>query len=339
MAVPQINIAIAGLGRIGQVHLQTLKTLSHRVNLVAVCDTDPLSAAPHVDAPYQHYHDYQQMLGSHRIDAIIIATPTPTHYDMIELAFSRGIHILCEKPLAPTLPQIKALHQFSERSKLKLQIGFNRRFDPNFAAIHRGITEGKIGDVHVIKVTSRDPAPPSREYLEASGGIFHDMTIHDIDMCRYMAAAEVTEVYARGAVRIDEAFAEVGDVDTAVVHLSFADGTMAIIDNSRQASYGYDQRLEVFGSAGMLQAQNNTQHNTQLYTQDGLHGSPLFDFFMDRYPSSFVAEVEAFVDAIIEKTDVLISAEDAYYATAIATACVLSLKENRVVKMSEVIGG
>jgi myo-inositol 2-dehydrogenase/D-chiro-inositol 1-dehydrogenase len=325
-----INIGLVGMGRIGQVHMQHLLNGKSNAQLKAVSDPD-VSTKPKFTQKIRYYEDYSDMLQSEDLNAVIICTPTPLHFDMIEEAFSYGLHVFCEKPLDQYLDKIKKAHQFSLKSKLCLQVGFNRRFDPNFKNIFDQVQKGAIGDVHILKITSRDPSPPSLAYLKSSGGIFMDMTIHDFDMARYLVGSEVTKVFAQGGVLVDEAFNEANDIDTAIIQLQFENGSLGVIDNSRQAIYGYDQRVEVFGSKGMLQANNNSPFNTIFHRAEGSQNPKPYDFFMDRYKDSFRYEIDAFINSILNSTLPEVTASDAYKATALAIAAKESLLTNRPV--------
>lgn len=327
----KIKLAVVGLGRIGKVHLQNLLTSITGAEVRAICDGDVKRTSVYQNTAIKAYSDYSTMLRSEALDAIIICTPTPLHFDMIEEAFSLGLHIFCEKPLDKDLSNIKKLHQFSTKSKLKLQVGFNRRFDSNFRHIHLQVKDKLIGDPHILKITSRDPAPPSLQYLKSSGGMFMDMTIHDFDMARYIVGSEVKEVFAKADVLIDPMFHEAEDIDTAVIMLDFENGAKAVIDNSRKAVYGYDQRLEIFGSKGMLMADNKHLHNTQHFNESGATSPRPYDFFMDRYADSFKNELQQFIDALLENKDTIVDGKDAFNATAIALAAYESIKLNKPV--------
>ena len=236
-----------------------------------------------------------------------------------------------------SLDVIKGAIEAVEKAGVKLMVGFNRRFDPNFFKIKQLVVEGKIGEPHILKITSRDPAPPPAEYSATSGGMFMDMTIHDFDMARYITGSEVTEVYAKSAVLVDPAIGRAGDVDTAVITLSFANGAIGVIDNSRKAVYGYDQRVEIFGSKGMICADNNFPENHRYFSDDGVHGSLPLNFFMDRYLEAYANEMKIFCDAVINDKELPVSGTDGLMSVAIALAAKKSQGENRPVKLSEII--
>jgi myo-inositol 2-dehydrogenase/D-chiro-inositol 1-dehydrogenase len=223
------------------------------------------------------------------------------------------------------------------KAGVKLMVGFNRRFDPNFAKIKQLVTEGKIGDPHILKITSRDPAPPPAEYSAVSGGMFMDMTIHDFDMARFITGSEVVEVYTKASVMVDPAIGKAGDVDTAVITLTFANGAIGVIDNSRKAVYGYDQRVEIFGSGGMACADNNYPENHRYFSGDGVHGSLPLNFFMDRYLEAYANEMKIFCDAVVNNKPLPVSGNDGLMSVAVALAAKKSHKENRPVKLTEII--
>jgi len=216
-------------------------------------------------------------------------------------------------------------------------IGFNRRFDPNFLKVRQMVTDGKIGVPHILKITSRDPDPPSAEYAASSGGMFMDMTIHDFDMARYIVGSEVTEVYARASVLVDPAIGKAGDVDTAIITLTFANGAIGVIDNSRKAVYGYDQRVEIFGSKGMVSADNNYPENHRYFSSDGVHRSLPLNFFMDRYLEAYANEMKIFCEAVLDNIPIPVSGDDGIMSVAVAFAAKKSHLENRPVKISEII--
>lgn len=217
---------------------------------------------------------------------------------------------------------------------MTFQVGFNRRFDHNFKAVRQLVTDGKVGDVHIVKVTSRDPAPPPVEYVKVSGGLFLDMMIHDFDMVRYLSNSEVEEVFASGAVLVDPAIGEAGDVDTAVVTLKFKNGALGIIDNSRKAAYGYDQRVEVFGSKGCVTVENDTDNSTKLSTEESVTSLKPKYFFLERYKDSFIDEVNCFFDAIRNGTKPIVGSADGLNAVKVALAAKESLATGRPVKIT-----
>ena len=265
-----------------------------------------------------------------------MCSSTDTHARIVEEAATAGKHIFCEKPIDLDVGRVRSALDAVRAAGVALQIGFNRRFDHNFSTVQDKVTAGEIGQVHLVKITSRDPEPPPAEYVRVSGGLFLDMTIHDFDMARFLAGSEVIAVSAAGVVLVDPSIGEAGDIDTAVVTLWFENGAIGVIDNSRQAVYGYDQRVEVFGSAGMVQAENDTSARV---TRTGVEGSvsqkPLW-FFLERYTQAFLSESEAFVAALREGTAPRVTGEDGLKPILIGLAAQKSLREARVVRVEEI---
>ena len=332
----KVNIAIFGVGRIGKIHLKNLLRFPG-VNVVAVADTHyPADEFKKEFKEVFFSSNPEEVLALPAVEAVLICTPTSSHAAMIELALQSGKHIFCEKPVDLSLERTKALVDMANQSGVKLMLGFNRRFDPDFLQARKSIQAGRIGDIQIIKITSRDPGLPPLDYIKNSGGLFMDMAIHDFDMARYMMGKEVKEVYSRGLVLVDKQVGEVGDVDTALTTLIFEDDTYAVIDNSRKAIYGYDQRLELFGNMGMIQVENN-QHNRNIVSDaEGIHQSLPLDFFMDRYAASYLNEIQYFVDAISKNTPIPVSGDDGLKATIIAVAAKKSVLEGRPVAISEI---
>ena len=331
-----VIIGIIGAGRIGKLHADNLLKRVESAQLKAI--TDPYldeAWASSLNIPLTG-RDHRFMLDDPEIDAILIGSPSSEHaQQMIECA-QAGKHIFCEKPIAldPNIIQ-NALTEV-EKSGVKLQVGFNRRFDPNFAAVRKQVTSGVLGDPHVVRITSRDPAPPTTEYVTASGGLFLDMTIHDFDMARFLIGSEVTEIHAYGAVLVDPEIGKAGDIDTAVISLKFANGALGIIENSREAVYGYDQRVEVFGSKGTAMADNNTPTSMVILNESGMiRDKPLY-FFLERYQAAFVAEIQAFVDAVRDDKPTPVSGKDGLAPVLIALAAQESLKTEKPVKVASV---
>jgi myo-inositol 2-dehydrogenase/D-chiro-inositol 1-dehydrogenase len=254
----------------------------------------------------------------------------------VEAAAKKGKHIFCEKPLDLSLQRTAALVKIVKDANVKLMLGFNRRFDPDFMQAQKSVSEKRIGNVQIVKITSRDPGLPPIDYIKNSGGLFMDMAIHDFDMARYIMNKKVVEVYSKGLVLVDKEVASAGDIDTALTTLIFEDGTYAVIDNSRKAAYGYDQRLEIFGDWGMIQVKNN-HHNTNVISDArGIHHALPLDFFMDRYAKSYLKEMELFIDALVNDKEMPVTGEDGLAATLIAIAAKTSMQEGRPVKLSEI---
>ncbi|PYT18247.1 MAG: inositol 2-dehydrogenase [Acidobacteria bacterium] len=338
MSRGKLRFAVLGVGRIGKVHIANLATRIPDVEVLAIADVSAGEAAAvacRFGVP-QVFQDYKQLLKSVEVDAVVVCTPTNTHHDIIRDAVSAGKHVFCEKPVDLTLERIQRILQHVERSGVQLMVGFNRRFDPNFQKLHEIVKAGRIGTPEIVRITSRDPAPPPEQYLRAAGGLFLDMTIHDFDMARYLAGSDVVEVYAHATVLVDPVFRAVGDWDTAAVILRFENGAVGTIDNSRRAVYGYDQRAEVFGSAGMAAIGNNAPDNHVFFDRSGGHSSPPLDFFMERYTESYLREMQAFVDAVRDGKPVPVNGTDGLVAVAIGLTAAKSARENRPVPVSEI---
>ncbi len=331
-----VTFGIIGAGRIGKLHADNLLSRVDGARLKAI--TDPFldedwAASRNIPLTGK---DHRILLDDPEIDAILIGSPSAEHaQQMIECA-EAGKHIFCEKPIALDPEIIKNALAEVDKSGVKLQVGFNRRFDPNFAAVQQQVVSGVLGDPHIIRITSRDPAPPPAEYVAGSGGMFLDMTIHDFDMARFLSSSEVTEVHAYGAVLVDPEIGKAGDIDTAVISLKFANGALGIIENSRKAVYGYDQRVEVFGAKGTAMADNNTPTSMIVLNESGtIRDKPLY-FFLERYKTAFISELQAFVDAIREDKPTLVSGKDGLVPVLIAMAAKESLKTGKPVQVVSV---
>ena len=331
-----VTFGIIGAGRIGKLHADNLLSRVDGARLKAI--TDPFldedwAASRNIPLTGK---DHRILLDDPEIDAILIGSPSAEHApQMIECA-EAGKHIFCEKPIALDPEIIRNALPEVDKSGVKLQIGFNRRFDPNFSAVQHQVASGALGDPHIIRITSRDPAPPPAEYVAGSGGMFLDMTIHDFDMARFLSSSEVTEVHAYGAVLVDPEIGKAGDIDTAVISLKFANGALGIIENSRKAVYGYDQRVEVFGAKGTAMADNNTPTSMIVLNESGtIRDKPLY-FFLERYKTAFVTEMQAFVDAIREDKPTLVSGKDGLVPVLIAMAAKESLKTGKPVQVVSV---
>jgi myo-inositol 2-dehydrogenase/D-chiro-inositol 1-dehydrogenase len=334
----RINVGMVGAGRIGKVHAENLAFRIPEADVLAVADINLAAArecAARLDVPIAT-RDHHQILDKPEVDAVIICSSTDTHAQIIEEAAEAGKHIFCEKPIAFDLGGIDRALAAVERAGVKLQVGFNRRFDPNFRQVHEMVAAGKIGQPHILRITSRDPEPPPPEYVKVSGGIFLDMTIHDFDMARYLIGDEVTEVYAAGGVLVDPRIGAAGDIDTAVITLRFAGGAIGTIDNSRRAVYGYDQRVEVFGSGGGIVVGNNTPHTAIYSDAEGVHAAKPLYFFMERYAESFIAEMREFAAAVLNDTPTPVTGLDGRIPVVMGLAAGKSYRENRPVRLSEV---
>ena len=334
----QVNVGLIGAGRIGRVHAETLAYRIPEANLVAVADVF-LDAAEKCAADYHiplATSDPQVLLDDKTIDAVIICSSTDTHAQFISAAAKAGKHIFCEKPIALDLGVIDQALAAVEQSGVKLQLGFNRRFDPNFKQAHDMVAAGKIGTPHIVHIISRDPAPPPVEYIKVSGGIFLDQTIHDFDMARFLIDSEVEEIYAAGGVMVDPAIGAAGDIDTAVVTLRYASGAIGVIDNSRRAVYGYDQRIEVFGSAGSVVVANKTPHTAVYNNADSVQSAKPLYFFLERYMDAYLDEMKAFINCIGQDTPPPVTGRDGRIPVVMGLAAWKSYRENRPVKLAEI---
>ena len=280
--------------------------------------------------------DYKEILEDSEIDAVLVCSSTDTHASISIEAIEAGKHVFCEKPVDHSLAKIQAVADaLDAHPGCKFQVGFNRRFDHNFAAVRKAYDEGRIGEAHILKITSRDPEPPNPAYIKVSGGMFLDMTIHDFDMACFLTNSDVEEVYVQSAVLVDPAIGEQGDVDTAIITMKMANGALAVIDNSRRAAYGYDQRAELFGSKGMAATANDTLSSVVISNSQGVTGEkPLF-FFLERYMESFAEEMRQFVDACENGTEVPVGIHAGMQSVKIGLAAKKSVEEHRPVRMSE----
>jgi len=330
----KINIAVIGTGRMGSVHTRNLARLVPEANLVAVCDIR-LDVAQNVADELgieRVVQDYHELLADKNIEAILIATSTDTHAFILKDIAASGKHIFCEKPLALDLESIDDALQVVEKSGVKLQVGFCRRFDKSFRRVREIVASGEIGRPCILHITNRDPVPPSAEYARVSGGMFLDMTIHDFDMARFQVG-EIEEVYAIGDVLVAPQLKEANDVDTNIVTLRFANGAMGVIDNSRQAVYGYDQRLEVFCSAGVAMAGNEAENTVVKGNESGYNSARPPYFFMQRYAECYVAEVREFLQCVRDDMSPSITGQDGRMAVVLGHAAWKSLRENRPVRV------
>ena len=334
-----LKLGIIGAGRIGQVHATSIT--NYVKNAVVHMIADPFMNEDKIKwinelGVENITDDYKEILGNKDIDAVLICSSTDTHSTISIEAARVGKHIFCEKPIDHDLTKIQMVLEEVEKAGIKYQVGFNRRFDNNFKAIKDAVTEGKIGTPHIIKVTSRDPEAPGIDYVKVSGGMFLDMTIHDFDMVRYLSGSEVEEVYALGGVLINPEIGKAGDIDTAIITLKLKSGALGVIDNSREAAYGYDQRAEVFGSLGSVAITNNSGSKAVISTKEGIVSEKPLYFFLERYMQSFGEEINQFVEAIINDKDVPVNANDGLQPVLIGLAAKKSLEEKRPVKISEI---
>lgn len=335
-----LKIGIIGAGRIGKVHLESISYHVKNATVTAMADpfmneeTEKLIRSYGVSKVTK---DYKDILNDKDIDAVLVCSSTDTHAAILIEAINAGKHVFCEKPVDHSIEKIQAVADaLKEHPDIKFQVGFNRRFDHNFAAIRKAYDDGKIGEAHILKITSRDPEPPNPAYIKVSGGIFLDMTIHDFDMACFLTDSDVEELYVNSAVLVDPAIGEQGDVDTAIITMKMANGALAVIDNSRKAAYGYDQRAELFGSKGMVATSNDTVSSAVISNADGVTGEkPLF-FFLERYMGSFSEEMRQFTEAVINDTEVPVGIHAGLQSVKIGLAARKSVEEHRPVKISEI---
>ena len=332
-----LRIGVLGTGRIGRMHAELLSGRVDGAVLAGVYDTTLERAqaiAERLGVPAAS--SATELLDSSGVDAVAVCSSTETHVDAIVAAAARGKPVFCEKPVSQDLAEVDRALAAVARAGVLLQVGFNRRFDPAHQSVREAVVSGAVGDVHLVRISSRDPAPPPLEYARTSGGLFLDMTIHDFDMARYITGSEVVEVYAQGAVRITPELRELGDIDTAVVTLTHAGGALSVIDNSRQAVYGYDQRVEAFGSLGMAASENPLLHTGILRTVDGAHSATLPYFFVERYIPSYVRQWDAFVAAVCNDLPSPVGGPDGRAPLAMGLAARRSLEEQRPVRLAEI---
>ncbi|MBQ9308076.1 MAG: inositol 2-dehydrogenase [Clostridia bacterium] len=334
----KLRIGIVGAGRIGNVHAESITYHVPEAEVAMVTDVMEESAkklAERFGVP-KYSADYMDIINDPEIDAVLVCSPTPTHADITIAALKAGKHVFCEKPVHTSIEKIEEVAKVAEETGKKLQIGFNRRFDHNHKAVQRLAQNGSLGRIELIKITSRDPEPPSPEYAASSGGLYIDMMIHDFDMAMFLASSDVTEVYAMGTSLVDPRIGEAGDVDTAIVTLVFENGALGVIDNSRRAAYGYDQRVEAFGSLGMAADENDGDSTVKVSTALGVVGEKPQFFFLERYMASFTEEMKQFIAAIVNDTEVPVGIHAGLMSVVLAKAAKKSLDEHRPVKISEI---
>ena len=334
----KLGIGIIGAGRIGKVHAETVAFRMAEADLVALADSDVTAAsavAAHCGNP-KVVRDAEDIFRDRSIGAVLICSPTATHAEFVMRAAGAGKHIFCEKPIDHSLPKIdQALREVS-KCGVKFQVGFNRRFDANFARVRMAMEHNQIGTPYLMHIISRDPSPPPMPYIRTSGGIFLDMTIHDFDMARFLIGDEVESVFAVGNARVDPAIGQAGDLDTALIVLKFRNGVIGTIDNCRQAVYGYDQRVEILGSKGAIATENCYPNQAVLSTNSAIQRDLPLNFFMDRYAQSFASEMESFVNAVLHDRPVPVNGNDGRAAVVMALAARKSYDERRTVLLEEI---
>ena len=327
-----ISIGLLGAGRIGQIHGRNIAA-SPRARLAAIADPMPNGAQTLSAATGAPIKTPEEILADKAIDAILIGTPTDTHADFIDMAAKAGKAVFCEKPVDLSSARIEKTLARVDKAGIPLMIGFNRRFDPNFAALQRRLADGTAGEVELVTILSRDPGPPPASYIERSGGLFRDMMIHDFDMARFLLGEDAVEVFAVGSSLVDPAIGKAGDVDTAAVVLKTASGKICQISNSRRATYGYDQRIEVHGSKGLLSAGNVHETTVQFAGEKGISADPVQNFFLDRYAAAYRFEIESFIDAITKGTKPKPDGTDGLKAQMMADAATKSRETGKPVKI------
>jgi myo-inositol 2-dehydrogenase / D-chiro-inositol 1-dehydrogenase len=331
-----ISVGVIGVGRVGRMHAELLARRVPGAAVGIVYDVHaPCAAAVADELGVPLATSIEEVLASD-VDAVAICSSADTHVDLMVAAAEAGKAVFCEKPVSLFLDELERGLDAIEAHGVPFQVGFNRRFDPAHASVAKAVAAGRIGEPHLVRISSRDPEPPSLEYVRTSGGLFLDMTIHDFDMARFVTGSEVVEVFARGGVRVAPEFAQAGDIDTAMVTLVHASGCLTAIDNCRATAYGFDQRVEAFGSDGMAASENPPAHSGVLTTAGGARRQPNPHFFLERYLPSYEHEWQAFVGALQTGTAPPVGAEDARAPLVIGLAALRSLLENRAVRVEEV---
>ena len=320
-----VGFGLIGAGRIGQLHADNIMA-NARAELVTVSDAFAEAAKSLAAKTGAEISSVEDMLARDDIQAVFVASSTDTHADFIEAGARAGKAVFCEKPVDMDADRIRSCLKVVESCNQSLMIGFNRRFDPNFASLQRRLSDGEIGDVEIVTIQSRDPSPPPVSYIERSGGLFRDMMIHDLDMARFLLGEEPVSIYATGSALVDPAIGDAGDVDTALAVLKTASGKVCQISNSRRATYGYDQRVEVHGSKGMLRAGNVHETTVEVATSTGFKADPVQHFFLERYMAAYRDELNAFIDVVEQGIQPSPSGYDGLMAQALADAATESLK-------------
>ncbi|WP_204255197.1 inositol 2-dehydrogenase [Mammaliicoccus sp. P-M59] len=324
-----LTFGVIGAGRIGQLHINYLRT--HKdVNIKWISDLycDKMEDWIKKAGIENKTKDHMDIINDPEVDAVVICSPTDTHVDIIKEASAKGKHIFCEKPISLSIDEAKIALEAVKQSNVKLQMGFNRRFDKNFKELRDILNKGELGNIQTLRITSRDPEPPPVEYIKRSGGLFMDMMIHDFDMARYLMQSEITEVYATGGALVNPEIAQYDDIDTALVTLKFENGSMAMIENCRRSVYGYDQRVEVLGDKGAIDVGNEQTTTLNYHRAEGISKDNPPYFFLERYSDAYKVEMDGFIEAILNDTDVICSIEDGYKAQEIAVKCKESLLSN-----------
>ena len=329
-----IRFGVIGAGRIGKVHAKTIAA-NPKAKLAYIADAMPKAASDLATQYGAKVASIEEIMKAKDVDAVLIGSPTGFHAEQIQAASNAGKAIMCEKPVSLSVDQIHDTLKMVKKNKSTLMIGFNRRFDPNFAELESRIRAGAIGAVELVTVISRDPSPPPVEYVKGSGGLFRDMMIHDFDMARFLMGEEFVVVNALGSALVDKAIGDAGDVDTAAVQMQTASGRIAVITNSRRATYGYDQRMEVHGAKGMLSARNVHNTTVELHAVDGTHSDPIQNFFLERYGAAYANELNSFINAVESgNRDPKPNGFDGLQAQKLADAATTSWQTGKPVKVS-----
>ena len=332
----EIKFGIVGLGRIGKIHFENINSFIEDASITAVSNLNSKNQKWVKErSNVKIYDHYDKMVRDSKIDAIIISSPTSFHIEHINIALKAGKAIFCEKPVDLSFKKVKLIKDSIKDSKIPFMVGFNRRYDKSIQKIKKSIKNGTIGTPQIIGITSRDPAPPDINYLKTSGGLFLDMAIHDFDMACFLNENPVESVYSTGSVFGDKQIKNLGDVDTAVTTLNFENGSIAIINNSRKAAYGYDQRVEVFGDLGMCATNNQLPDNHLIADKNGIHTPRPIGFFLERYADSYKSIIKEFISCLIEKTEMPNGINAGLNSLHISLAAKKSFQEKRVVYLKE----
>jgi myo-inositol 2-dehydrogenase/D-chiro-inositol 1-dehydrogenase len=333
----EIRVGVIGSGRMGKIRVENLSKMPGvEVVTLVTQDIDDILPWAHTWGISNITDDASRIFEDESITAVVICSPTDSHAEYVKQAARCGKHIFCEKPIANGVAETKEVLDVVAAAGVVFQLGFNRRYDPNFIKLKELCSSGELGDIHVINISSRDPVRPAIEFVAHSGGMFVDMMIHDFDMLRYLTGSEIVEVYANGEVLIDPRIGEADDVDTAVVVVKLANGAICTIDNSRETHYGYDQRVEVFGSKGSAYAKNKTGHNVEVSTKEGVEKDRPLHYLVERYMDSFGVEIRGFISALRQGIPPTVGGVDGLKALLGSVAADQSARENRPVRISSV---
>ena len=334
-----LKIGLIGCGRLGRLHAENIHNSVSEAEIVLAADlfmNDDMAAWANSAGIPETTNDPDKLIASEKVEAVFICSSANTHSEYIIKAAEAGKDIFCEKPIHTDIPGIQAALTAVEKAGVKLQIGFNRRFDPSHRKVHEAVASGELGRPYVVKITSRDSIGPTMVYVKNSGGLFFDMMIHDFDMARYVIGSDIEEVNVIGAVLTDQRYADYDDIDTAIVTMKFANGALGVADGCRTAPYGYDQRVEVHCKEGCVQDTNILNHTAVISTSEGVISSKPKWFFLERYTQAFIDEEKAFVDSVLHDTEIQVTGYDGLVSVKAAIAAGISLREGRPVKLSEI---